>query len=126
MNEITIAIIIFVVTGIVGYIGKLVWDMICARNKDHNLMRELPDIFKRHADEHKSINLNQTILMRSNLSQIKNTLVDKYNQSMERGYITPYELDAWHQMFDSYTELGGNGFVEAIKEQIDELPTRKE
>jgi len=120
------AVIIFGVTGLIGFTTKVVYTIIMSRNADHKLMRELPSILKLHANEHKSISHLLEVLQRSNLSHAKSKLLEKYSKAKENGYISAYELDTWHLMYDSYREMGGNGFIETLKEQIDDIPIRKE
>ena len=132
MNSIFTAVVTALLIGIIGYIGKKAWDMICSRNNDHKLMRKLPDFFKLHTEEHETIKdmLETTTAIleenrKDNMELQKRQLLDSYEKAKERGYWSLYEKEAWLSMYDRYEENGGNSFVEDIKETQIELITIK-
>lgn len=63
-----------------------------------------------------------TTLKESQRNQLKNTIVHVYEQSYERGYITPMDLETLNRNADSYYALGGNNYVHVIVGKANELP----
>lgn len=61
----------------------------------------------------------------SQRNQLKAHIVEIYERSRRRGYVTPMELEAANRMADSYFELGGNHYVKAVMRRLnDEVETR--
>lgn len=54
------------------------------------------------------------VLKESQKEQLKAAIVDKYEHVNERGYITPMSLDTVNRMADSYFALGGNHYIHAL------------
>lgn len=55
-----------------------------------------------------------SVLLRSQRHQIKATIVHMYENAMNRGYITPMELDTMNRLYESYEALEGNTYIKAI------------
>lgn len=55
---------------------------------------------------------------------LRKHLMDEYNACMEKGYITPTELESGLAMYDAYKGLGGNGMIDHMKEEIETLHVR--
>lgn len=53
-------------------------------------------------------------LKESQRNQIKDQIVNKYEKSKKRGYITFMELETMNRLSDSYFKLGGNNYIHAI------------
>lgn len=48
-------------------------------------------------------------------------LIEYHHEWTERGYITKHGLENFIEMYDAYHELGGNGMVTHLKEEIKRL-----
>lgn len=48
----------------------------------------------------------------------KSHIVAVYERGKERGYLTPMEHETVNRLFDSYRELGGNSYIEAVMYDI--------
>lgn len=55
---------------------------------------------------------------------LRKELIADYEKWMEKGYITQTALEHGLHMYDAYKSLGGNGMVEQMKEDIQELPIK--
>lgn len=56
----------------------------------------------------------------SQRNQLKASIVEKYEDVHERGYITPMSLDTVNRMADSYFALGGNHYIHALLKRMNE------
>lgn len=57
----------------------------------------------------------------------KAAIVEVYQRAVQRGHITPLELDATLRRFDAYKALGGNTYVETLVERLkNEMPIEGE
>ena len=52
-------------------------------------------------------------------------LIEYHDKYMKRGSIPSYAYENFIEMYDAYHELGGNGMVTHMKEEIDELSFNK-
>jgi hypothetical protein len=59
-------------------------------------------------------------------AMLRNSIIDKYNHYTEQGFIPIYGLENVTSMYDQYHELGGNGTITRLYNELKELPTRKE
>ena len=66
------------------------------------------------------------MLLESQRNQLKASIVALYERAVERGYVTPMELDTANRMADSYFELGGNHYVHAVIARLNEIEIRGE
>ena len=53
-------------------------------------------------------------------------LQENLKKAMRRGQTTQHELEELTRLFESYTELGGNGSVKLLYEKFSELPIVEE
>lgn len=60
------------------------------------------------------------VLKQSQQDQLKAAIVDKYEQVQERGYITPMSLETVNRMADSYFALGGNHYIHALMNHMND------
>lgn len=51
-------------------------------------------------------------------------LIEYHEKWMERGYITKHGLENFVEMYDAYHELGGNGMVTKLLEEVKKLPIK--
>lgn len=60
------------------------------------------------------------VLLESQRNQLKASIVGTYEECVERGHITPMELETVNREFDSYKALGGNHYVHSLIRRLDE------
>ena len=48
-----------------------------------------------------------------------------FRKCMEKGYITPIELEILEQLYDNYVSLGGNGMITKEMETLRKLPIKE-
>ena len=48
-----------------------------------------------------------------------------FRKCMERGYITPIELEILEQLYNNYVALGGNGMISKEMETLRKLPIKE-
>ncbi|MEG0825891.1 MAG: hypothetical protein RR404_00285 [Bacilli bacterium] len=53
---------------------------------------------------------------------LKTKIIEHYNLYKQRNGISIYEKELVNELYKEYHNLGGNGVIESLKEQIDELP----
>lgn len=56
---------------------------------------------------------------------LRSQLIDYHSKYMKRGSIPSYAYENFIEMYDAYHELGGNGMVTHMKEEIEELSFNK-
>nr|DAG29663.1 MAG TPA: Protein of unknown function (DUF1043) [Caudoviricetes sp.] len=69
----------------------------------HSTSRKLTDITERFE-----------ALEEAQMHQLKTQIVDIFEASRHRGYVTPMELDIANSLADSYFKLHGNHYVRAL------------
>lgn len=52
---------------------------------------------------------------------LRKELITDHEKWMQRGYITSKALEQGLLMYDAYKKLGGNGMIDHMKEEIEEL-----
>lgn len=53
---------------------------------------------------------------------LKTKIIEHYNLYRTKGNITIYEKQLINDLYDEYRNLGGNGIIKSLKQDIDELP----
>ena len=53
---------------------------------------------------------------------LRNQMLASYNRSEERGYIGDWDRDNFEQLFNIYTELGGNSYMHTVHEKVLLMP----
>ena len=48
-----------------------------------------------------------------------------FRKCMEKGYITPIELEILEQLYNNYVSLGGNGMITKEMETLRKLPIKE-
>ena len=48
-------------------------------------------------------------------------MIEYHTKYMDKGYITAHGLQVWLQMYKAYKSLGGNGMIDHMKIEIEEL-----
>ena len=56
---------------------------------------------------------------------LRKELIADHEKWTERGYITSKALEHGLQMYEAYKTLGGNGMIDHMKEEIEELHIQK-
>ena len=62
---------------------------------------------------------------RGTMLLLRSQLIDYHSKYMKRGSIPSYAYENFIEMYDAYHELGGNGMVTHMKEEIEELSFNK-
>lgn len=83
---------------------------------------------KKLYDNQKSSEQRQKLMQEANNKGTEALLRDRlfaaYNHYYERGWITVHGLESVNRMYEAYHNLGGNGTVSRLVEQLRELPVR--
>ena len=97
-----IEVLFSMIIGLLGY---------CTRNISRLLKSEMAD--------QKSIRLGVQAMLRDRLIQ-------SYNFHMKIGFCEIHDRDNVINMYEQYHNLGANGVVDKLKDEILDLPTKKE
>lgn len=101
-----------IVTSIVTAI--LVYVLQSKIKENHELKREQE---RRKNDHEKAIEEGLVCILRKNL-------MDEHEAWMAKGYITSHALESGLLMYKAYKTLGGNGMIDHMEDEIQELPIR--
>ena len=55
------------------------------------------------------------------LCLLRAKMIEYHSKYMDRGKITPHGIQSWLQMYKAYKALGGNGMIDHMKVEIEEL-----
>ncbi len=58
---------------------------------------------------------------RGTMLMLRAKLIEYHKEWTERGYITKHGLQNFIEMYEAYHELGGNGMVTHLLEEVEEL-----
>jgi hypothetical protein len=64
-------------------------------------------------------------LQRGLVALLRDRIVDKYNHYIEKGVWPIYARESMLEMYAEYKALGGNGAIDSLIADLDELPTRQ-
>lgn len=56
---------------------------------------------------------------------LRKHLMDEHEIWMKKGYITPKALESGISMYRAYKSLGGNGMIDHMEEEIQQLPIKE-
>lgn len=56
---------------------------------------------------------------------LRKHLMDEHELWMKKGYITPKALESGLLMYKAYKSLGGNGMIDHMEEEIQQLPIKE-
>ena len=56
---------------------------------------------------------------------MRTDLIHLYEKYTTRGWLTPEERAAWHDMHTKYAALNANGLIDSYGKKLDELPDRE-
>ena len=82
----------------------------------------IKDFRKRNHDFHNEFNE----LKESQRNQIKAQIVQLYSTCVARGHITFMELETVNRLADSYFKLGGNNYIHALMDKLNDMPVKGE
>lgn len=55
---------------------------------------------------------------------LRDNLISHHSKYTNRGHISSNGLSNWLLMYEAYTTLGGNGLVEHLKTEVEDLPVK--
>lgn len=70
----------------------------------------------------KDVHATFHIIKEAQKATMRDILVQRHDYFMSRGHIGKYSLASIEEMFRNYEDLGGNGFVRELMEDIRGLP----
>ena len=92
-------------------------------SQDLGDLKESVEAVKNNGNEIKqSVSLIKTGLQRLQRFRLQENL----KKALRRGQTTQHELEELTRLFESYTELGGNGAIKLLYEKFSELPIKEE
>lgn len=107
-----VAIIISIATSVVSTIlGSILLSMY----KENKRLKQ--DQEKKRTDRDKAIEDGLQCILRKHL-------MDEHEAWVAKGYITPHALENGLAMYRAYKKLGGNGMIDHMEEEIQELPIK--
>ena len=125
MTAIETAIIIFCLTGVIGFLGKKMIDAMLLKCREHTKEHEYIRVFRDsqvlQREEHEMLMTNTSLLIESNISQIASCLLKQHKEYIKKGKITANECKTWQRMYKSYFAMGGNGFISKLNNEVEEL-----
>lgn len=86
-------------------------------------LKESVEVVRNNGNDIKqSVSLIKTGLQRLQRFRLQENL----KKALRRGRTTQHELEELTRLFESYTELGGNGAIKLLYEKFAELPIKEE
>lgn len=58
---------------------------------------------------------------RGTMLMLRAKLIEYHRDWTERGYVTRHGLETFLEMYEAYHDLGGNGMVTHLREEVEEL-----
>jgi hypothetical protein len=80
-----------------------------------SVSEKIKEKFERDAAE-------QQITKEAIKAMLRNQMLGSFNRSEERGYIGDWDRDNFEQLFQIYTELGGNSYMHTVHEKVLRMP----
>ena len=108
-------IVIGVVTGVVVYILQL-------KIKENKELKKEKEALIKQQEERKT--KHEMAIENGILCILRKHLMDEHTCWMAKGYITATALESGLAMYAAYKMLGGNGMIDHMKDDIEELPIR--
>lgn len=87
-----------------------------------NLLREIYKLNKEKNNNDKSAS---DALKNGLKCLLRSQLIEYYNEYINDGKITSNQYENWMEMYKSYKELGGNGMITHMSNDIEELIIKK-
>lgn len=107
-------------------------DSECAFLEDQRVEEQIKMIKKVVKDELETVKADLTLLKESminleegTLSSLRNDILTCYYRCVEKGYRNDYDYTNIYDMYNAYTELDGNSFIQDIMTRFSNLPTKE-
>ena len=122
------AVIIFSATGLLGVTVRWLWRKAVTHSRQHEDLSTYPDRIEQHHKEHEEHVKEHTELTRvltlvtnSNVAQLRTQMINIHERAMGEKTISMYWKSQFYALYENYKAMGGNGFVEQLKQDIDNL-----
>lgn len=103
----------YVITGLVTLVAGFLLFLLQSAYKDNRKLR-----LEKEAAE----NARTAALENGVVCILRKHLMDEHEVWTAKGYITAKALESWLLMYKAYKELGGNGMIDHMEEEIQSLP----
>lgn len=107
-----VSILVAIVTSVVSGMLLFVLQSVIKENKKMKREKEERDSKRNSAVENGLVCI------------LRKHLMDEHETWTQKGYITPKALESGLLMYKAYKDLGGNGMIDHMEEEIQELPIR--
>lgn len=104
-------IVSIVVTAVFGFISAMLAYLLQQSHKENKRLKE---------EQQKRANA----LENGVVCILRKHLMDEHELWTEKGYITPKALESGLLMYRAYKTLGGNGMIDHMEQEIQELPIK--
>lgn len=104
-----------IVTAAFGFVSTMLAFMLQQKMKEN---KDLQDKQAREKTQHEKAMEDGVVCI------LRKHLMDEHGHWMAEGYITPTALESGLLMYKAYKGLGGNGMIDHMEEEIQELPIR--
>lgn len=91
-------------------------------NKIREQIAEYTTVIEAFDAKLEETNKMTVLLLESDKEAIKTMITETYYNSMDKGYIEVYKLDAMERLYDKYLKENGNTFVKTLMGKLRELP----
>ena len=102
-------ILSIVITAVFGFISSMLAYLLQQSHKENKRLKE---------------EQSATALENGVVCILRKHLMDEHELWMAKGYITPKALESGLLMYKAYKSLGGNGMIDHMEEEIQQLPIR--
>ena len=104
-------ILSIVITAVFGFISTMLAYLLQQSHKENKRLKE---------EQHK----RERALYDGLVCILRKHLMDEHELWTGKGYITPKALESGLLMYKAYKSLGGNGMIDHMEEEIQELPIK--
>ena len=104
-------IVSIVVTAVFGFISTMLAYLLQQSHKENKRLKE------EQQKRAKALEEGVVCILRKHL-------MDEHEMWVAKGYITPKALESGLLMYKAYKSLGGNGMIDHMEEEIQELPIK--
>lgn len=66
------------------------------------------------------------ILSKAQQAQMRSQLLEQYHFYMDEGWISEEHMEDWENQYKAYHSLGENGILDSRREQLLQLPNKKQ
>lgn len=105
----------YVLTGLVSIVAGILLFMLKQKMNENKELKRQKD--EAEAARSKALENGVVCILRKHL-------MDEHEIWIARGYITPKALESGLLMYKAYKDLGGNGMIDHMEEEIQGLPIR--